>query len=184
MNYFECECFSCKVKFKKTVSEYNRTIKRKKRHFCSRDCSSSIAAKENFANGLFKPRPENLQKGKKQDDFSPFRWYLARIRTRVKEQGKENTLTLEYLKEIWDRQKGICPFTGWQMELPLGTVKWSSKPVTNRASLDRIDCSKGYIQGNVRFVSVIANYARNKFDDKEVIEFCKAVTEKQSDSNF
>jgi len=178
MNYVKCKCFNCGIDFEKTVSEYNRTVKRGKRHFCSLPCSCKISAKENIANGKWKPRPENLKKGREQDQFSPFRWYLARARTRVKERRKENNLTLEYLKEVWDKQKGICPFTGWTMELPLGTVKWSSEANPKRASLDRIDCSKGYIQGNVRFVSVIANYARNKFDDKEVIEFCKAVTEK------
>jgi hypothetical protein len=81
---------------------------------------------------------------------------------------------------LWESQNGICPFTGWQLELPKWTNGWTEKQKPQRASLDRIDCSKGYIQGNVRFISVIANYARNSFDDKEVIEFCKAVTEKQN----
>jgi hypothetical protein len=44
--------------------------------------------------------------------------------------------------------------------------------------LDRIDHSKGYIEGNVRFVACIANYARNAFTDEDLQEFCEAVVSK------
>lgn len=45
------------------------------------------------------------------------------------------------------------------------------------ASLDRIDNSISYMKGNVRFISVMANYARNTFDDEEVVKFAEAVVE-------
>ena len=45
----------------------------------------------------------------------------------------------------------------------------------DQASLDRIDNSKGYVKGNVRFVALIYNYARNGFDDEAVLAFCNAV---------
>ena len=41
----------------------------------------------------------------------------------------------------------------------------------NLASIDRMDL--GYI--DVRFVSVMYNYARNTFTDEEVLQFAKAV---------
>jgi len=47
----------------------------------------------------------------------------------------------------------------------LGSSPW--KP-----SLDRIDNTKGYVEGNVRFVVSMANMCRNKFDDEDVISFC------------
>jgi len=179
MNTKTCKCFACQREFEKAVSEYNRTIKRNARHFCSRECSALISAKENVQNGIFFPHPENLDPGNLRDDFTPFRWFLARVRSR--EHKKANDLTLEYLKEIWEQQKGICCFTGWKMHLPLGTAKWGNEPKPQRASLDRIDSKKGYIQGNVRFVCVIANYAKNDFDDTDVLAFCKAVTEQSNE---
>lgn len=45
----------------------------------------------------------------------------------------------------------------------------------SNASLDRIDNSKGYLKGNVRFVSMMANLARSTFSDNELIRFCKSV---------
>lgn len=64
------------------------------------------------------------------------------------------------------------------MILPDSTIGWDSKTDrTKRASLDRVDCSLGYVRGNVRFVSVIANYARMNFTDEELVGFCHAVAE-------
>lgn len=51
------------------------------------------------------------------------------------------------------------------------------KSVKN-ASLDRIDSLKGYIKGNIQFVSVAANFAKSDFSEKEFLEFCEAVARK------
>jgi hypothetical protein len=46
------------------------------------------------------------------------------------------------------------------------------------ASLDRVDCSVGYVVGNVRFVSLIANLARSQFTDDDVLDFSRSVVER------
>jgi hypothetical protein len=43
--------------------------------------------------------------------------------------------------------------------------------------LDRIDSSKGYIFGNVQFVSLMANYAKRDFLEEELLRFCEAVND-------
>lgn len=40
-----------------------------------------------------------------------------------------------------------------------------------QASLDRIDSSKGYIKGNVRYISVSVNWLKNNLDDNHLREF-------------
>ena len=105
----------------------------------------------------------------KSDELTPFRETFRRLHRRKKEVN----VTLEYLKEVWDSQKGICPLTGWKLELPTQSKQYRLHIKT--ASLDRIDNSKGYILGNVRFVSVMFNFARNNFSDEDVIEFAQAV---------
>lgn len=47
------------------------------------------------------------------------------------------------------------------------------------ASIDRINGDLGYRQGNVRFVSIMANLARSLYPDEFVISFAKLVTENQ-----
>lgn len=83
-------------------------------------------------------------------------------------------LTAEYLKDLWDQQQGRCPFSGWALQLPDSTRKWRVK-VPACASLDRIDSTRGYFRGNVRFVALMANYARSSFEDDALVEFCRAV---------
>jgi hypothetical protein len=123
--------------FQKLLSEYNRATKKGLRHFCNRSCSSKTAAKENVEKGIFVPRPENLKRGRERDEFTPFRWFLARAKTRSLDtcgrKPKENNLTLEYLKQLWESQNGICPFTGWQLELPKWTNGWTEKQKPQRA---------------------------------------------------
>jgi hypothetical protein len=48
----------------------------------------------------------------------------------------------------------------------------------DRASLDRIDSSKGYVNGNIQFVSYMAQIAKNEFSDGELRSFCEAVVTK------
>lgn len=108
---------------------------------------------------------------------------LARRRGIKKKEPVD--ITVRYLQCIWSNQKALCPLTGWNLKLPIGSNGWIKKnPLTiYSASLDRIDNSKGYLQGNVRFISVMANYARNIFTDEEVVEFAKAVTEHNENLN-
>jgi len=80
------------------------------------------------------------------------------------------------LSNLWEAQSGVCPFTGWELKLPFHSTDWDKDDdKLKRASLDRIDNSKGYIKGNLRFVSLMANYCRNEFTDEDVKLFCEAV---------
>jgi NRPS condensation-like uncharacterized protein len=84
---------------------------------------------------------------------------------------------IDYLKEIWDSQQGICPLTGYS--LVVKKYKDQSKQILpEHASVDRIKNDKGYVKGNIRFISVMANLAlNNKFDDGQLIEFAKRIVE-------
>lgn len=175
-------CSQCTKIFEKETKEVRRqTRKGRTQFYCSLSCSCR-------AGNVKTPRKGSIANfggkvGVPRDELSPFRWFTARIRYRDVNHatGREwaNTdLDAQYLKEVWDTQGGRCLFTNWQLELPHGTIGWDGPQHGARASLDRIDNSKPYVRGNVRFVSVIANYARNKFSDKELIDFCKAVATK------
>jgi hypothetical protein len=111
---------------------------------------------------------------KKADALSPFIAVISRLRDRCKRRGLPLTVTADALKTLWEAQGGICPFTGWVMLLFPGghAVRGASQP--NQASLDRINQEAGYVPGNVRFISLIANYARNEWSDEEVLRFCKS----------
>ena len=169
------KCANCDKEFEKPTAEYNRSEKVGRRHVCSRSCAAKLKNAE-FPN----PRIENLIHNNRRDRYTEFRWFTARARNRRDKKGTTD-LTLEYLESLWKRQDGRCPFTGWQLILPISSDgKWPDGKWTHRASLDRIDNDKGYIKGNVRFVSVIANQARGSGTDEDLIDFCEAVADRQS----
>jgi hypothetical protein len=163
-------CDQCKTSYLKDVSEYNRNKKLGRPSYCSRSCSGKANAKslgEHLGNGNIESIPPE-KRFRPKDEYSVFRDTMRRIKRRFHDYD----IDLPYLKELWENQEGKCPFTGWDLELKYDELNLKS------ASLDRIDNSKGYIKGNVRFVSVMYNYCRNNFSDDQVIEFCEAVISK------
>lgn len=161
-------CAYCDKPFEKVAREHRRQLKVGKTHFyCRRSCQVSAGNK-------ISPRGDGsgLTADNRRDDHTPFRWYILRARQRK----HEHNIDTAYLKRLWARQKGVCPFTGWFLLLPNGSMGWESGHHPKNASLDRVNSNKGYVKGNVRFISVMANYARNQFTDKQLREFCRAVS--------
>lgn len=161
-------CAKCRKRFSRTRREHRRRRKLgQTRFYCSLSCH--ISARNSRSTYGWR----NLRRGKQTDALSPFRWFMARVRYRTK-KGRTN-LTTEYLASLWSTQKGICPLTGWALVLPTDTSGWKKLTPTS-ASLDRLNGSRGYVKGNVRFVSVMANFARYTFSDRQLLEFCVAVS--------
>lgn len=178
MKHIRLVCSECGKEFEKPCNEYNRRIRLGvEKFYCSISCGALYSNRISPRKGDIKNFGDKISIRQK-DILSPFRWYMRRAYNRRYKQGDTN-LTPQFLQEIWNDQNGICPISGWYLILPAGTAGWinDNKLSPHSASLDRINNSLGYIKGNVRFVAVMANYARNTFTDEEVIEFGKAVAE-------
>jgi hypothetical protein len=160
-----CTCDCCGIDFLKDDSELKRNKKLGRKIFCSRSCSGK--ALNNFGDKRnTKPPPH----GKLKDEFSRFRDHMRRIRNR----GKEYDIDVEYLKEIWDNQKGKCPYTGVEMILKGYNKKDNNNPLFY-ASVDRIDSNKGYIKDNIQWVCKPINFLKNDFIHEDVITMCKII---------
>jgi hypothetical protein len=159
----EFVCDHCGNLEKKPTSEYNRNIKLNRKNFCSRSCSFTYGKKV----GKIKPKPTyNISEhsGNKKDSYTPFR-YTFRC---AQKRWKDFDLTLNDLKEQWELQKGICVYSKFNLELPKGTKKIH---YSIRASLDRIDSSKGYVKGNIQFVSTLINLMKSNISHCETLDF-------------
>lgn len=174
MKTIELTCDNCTKTFVKDLREYKRRIKcGKTNFFCSQSCA-------NTKNNEKHPRggdATRLTPGNRRDEFTPFRWFILRSKQRDKLKSRESDITVEFLKQLWDYQAQTCPLTGWTMILPQDTNGWKEHHPAN-ASIDRIDNAKGYTKDNVRFISIIANYARNQWTDSELFAFCKSVVKR------
>lgn len=146
----ELECSSCGIKFQKELKEYKRRIKNnvESKFYCNIDCRN---------------------KSSQTDEYSPFRTFLFNAKKNSRTKKLQFNLDLIYLKSLWEKQNGVCKFSNVSMILfPTTNTK---KYVPDAASLDRIDSNKGYIKGNVQYVCLAINYAKNTFDTEEFVLF-------------
>jgi len=171
-------CETCNKEFEKERNEHNRRVRLgRDKFYCSLSCSGKSLRNIRHIKEHRSDYPIWNHSGNMSDDYSMFRPTLRALKARVKVRPKMNNLTLKHLKEIWDQQGGKCPFTGFDLQLRSygGNGKKDEPLSPYSASLDRIDNDRGYVIGNVRWVSVMFNFARNKFSDEEVIQFAQAV---------
>lgn len=81
----------------------------------------------------------------------------------------EFSITIEYAWELFLKQKGKCFYTNLDIELKTR----NSGNMT--ASLDRIDSSLGYIEGNVVWVHKHINIMKNEYNHEYFLSLCKLV---------
>jgi len=119
---------------------------------------------------------DNLDGNDIEADFSQDEWSFKHfIKSSRGRKKHKNNLDLHFLKALWEEQGGICPLTKWNLQLPDSTDKFRDRFPSRSASLDRIDSSIGYVKGNIRYISLIANLTKSSWDDETVVEFARAV---------
>lgn len=141
-------CDGCKNPFDKCYREYKNKIKdRQTRFFCSIQCLGIKSRREETAfNILFKNSKKN-----------------------AKARHKDFDLDTDFIKTLWNKQKGRCAYTGLEMRQP---CQWNdSSPFTT--SIDRIDSGRGYFKNNVELVCMFINLGKRHFSKSSVQEFLK-----------
>ena len=76
---------------------------------------------------------------------------------------------------MWDlfiKQNRKCALSGLELSFPKINGDQSYT-----ASIDRIDSSLGYIEGNVQWVHKDINIMKNKYDQDYFIQMCKLISE-------
>ena len=105
------------------------------------------------------------------------RRFIHDCKRKSERMGWPFDLTKEFLEELFEDQKGLCPITGFEITLE-GTQESNLKRFT--ASLDRIDSSKGYTKDNVWFVTLQANYMKSQLTMEELVNWCQKIVDHQS----
>ncbi|HOS15545.1 MAG TPA: hypothetical protein PKX15_00750 [Bacteroidales bacterium] len=96
---------------------------------------------------------------------------LTRIKHHAIRTHKEFNITLKYLSEIFDKQRGKCALSGMNLNFGVSNI------IEQTASLDRIDSLKGYIKGNVQWVHKNVNWMKQDFSEDEFLSLCKKIVE-------
>lgn len=115
-------------------------------------------------------KAENPEANRRWSAENPARKLLGSCRSSARARGHECTITADDIEAMLAPM--VCSVTG----LPLTWEHGGSTRANPWApSIDRLDCSKGYVPGNVRVVCVLYNLARNDFPDEALFTMAKAL---------
>ena len=103
--------------------------------------------------------------------------HFTAIRNSSIRRDIEFNLTMNYLWNLFLKQNRKCALSG--MEIRFGTYavvrdKMNRMPT---ASLDRIDSTKGYIEGNIQWVHKTINLMKMDLSEPDFIKWCRTVVE-------
>ena len=171
--------------FWKDKSEYTRRIKQNPNYsFYVNAKAKAAAAGEN---GYIHLKPwmgvatNNFIYSKNKgvrDGFSPFRYFIRAAKKAKRDKPnvlkfQKFDITLEFLLDLWNKQKGVCPYSKLEMELPPTLNHNRKDPLC--ASLDRINPDVGYMQNNVQFVTQFVNLGKNTFSSETIFKYFNSV---------
>lgn len=91
--------------------------------------------------------------------------YLLQTIASARSRGLECTITSEYILDLFIKQNKKCAISGIDITINLENFRDST------ASLDRIDSSKGYIEGNVQWVHREINKMKFNFSQDHFINW-------------
>ena len=98
--------------------------------------------------------------------ISAIRTRLREARTRIKKFDKvETNLTEEYLFDLFKNQQGKCALLGYDMKI--------ERKHSLSLSLDQIEPNKGYVVGNVQWVTWVANRAKGDMTQDDFYRMCE-----------
>lgn len=179
MNTTKVRCEICKLDFEKSSREVRRALKRGTPSICkNKNCKSewgriTVKRRKTHSKGMNADWMRKINPSKR-DELSSFRALLRKTRSRkTKQSGSDVSITVEQLKELWEKQNGICKITGLKMILPKTTAETNVGPKC--ASIDRIDNSRGYSIDNIQLVCYSANLARNSFEISVIKQFFEEI---------
>jgi hypothetical protein len=97
--------------------------------------------------------------------------YFYRVKQSAQKRKKIFRIDIEYAWNLFLRQERRCAISGLPIEFPHRVA--DNK--TNAPSLDRIDSSQGYVEGNVQWVHKHINLMKNDLSQKYFIDMCRHV---------
>jgi hypothetical protein len=98
--------------------------------------------------------------------------YFGQVKWNAGLRNLEFNITVQYAWDLFLKQDKKCALSG--VELVFGT----KRKADGTASLDRIDSSIGYIEGNLQWIHKQLNRMKGDLSDAEFLEWCRRCTNK------
>ncbi|CAB4191338.1 hypothetical protein UFOVP1229_20 [uncultured Caudovirales phage] len=105
--------------------------------------------------------------------------YWCSLRNGANSRELEFSIDPEYAWAVFVEQNGECALSGVPVVLVKRRHLMLSGIAEQTASLDRIDSSKGYVQGNVQWIHKALQGMKMSMPDAVFIEWCNSVSRHQ-----
>lgn len=96
--------------------------------------------------------------------------FFNKYRTNASLRNIGWNISEEYAADLLIKQDFKCALSGWDID--------ALDAKSNTASLDRIDSSEGYVEGNVQWVHKMVNMCKQQYSQEDFINMCEAVANK------
>ena len=87
-------------------------------------------------------------------------------------RNRKEFLSLDFLVDLYERQKGLCAISGAVLTYTQGTGKNPSN-----MSIDRIDSNYGYTEENVQLVCYAVNLMKGEWPEQDLLSWCKTIVD-------
>ena len=94
--------------------------------------------------------------------------FFTTVKRNAESRNLEFNITIEYLWNLYIAQNKKCNLSGL-------SINFGKKRATTSVSVDRIDSSLCYIEGNIHWVHKKINIMKNVYSQEEFITLCKQV---------
>jgi hypothetical protein len=101
--------------------------------------------------------------------------FFYSMRKRAKKSNIPFDITIEYIWDLYLKQDKKCALSGVDISFSIDRHKNKSDQT---ASLDRIDSSKGYVEGNLQWVHKTVNAIKWHLGEEEFFWWCKTISER------
>lgn len=145
-------------------------LKKIKYPACSRECTYQVK-KEQYK-GICNPNAN----AKMTELEALFYKRCLNLAYRASVQKIDFNLDVNYMIELYDRQKGLCYYSGF----PLNLNKKGGRAKFDTLSVDKVIPSKGYTKGNVVLCLNCVNIFKNDHELSTIMEVFKSIIVKHS----
>ncbi len=116
----------------------------------------------------FSEKKQQRERNHPQSKETRLKQISRHAKTSAKKRNQQCSITEADVLALWDRQNGLCAYTGWEMIFISKTDRL--------VSIERIDNNIGYTPDNIILVCWCVNRARGGMTQSGFFEMCKAVT--------
>lgn len=114
--------------------------------------------------------------GNKQHAYNVLENMITTAKSRSKQKGREFSITQDDIRALRIAQNDKCALTGWDLDWEPSYDGKRVCPPT-RASLDRIDSTRGYTVDNIQLVCDMANRAKAMYTEDVFVAMCCSIAE-------